>query len=90
VGNPNRYQEAEPFVSQTDLTLKFDTGGRKHTVVAGLEVAREDLSLCRGPTTPPPASRRDDLFNWHVGILFKPILPASLELLHKRKEARCD
>ena len=152
VGNPNRYQEAELFVNQTDLTLKFDTGGWKHTVVAGIEVSRENLSRYSyvkadgsgglsatavllfdpdpfrafdpykrfwsfdatvdtraayildtielskqwfinggvrfdhfertqlvgpsinnpaGPTT--PASRQDDLCNWHVGILFKPI-----------------
>jgi catecholate siderophore receptor len=44
VGNPNRFQEAELFVNQTDLTLKFDAGAWKHTVVAGIEVSREDLS----------------------------------------------
>jgi catecholate siderophore receptor len=39
-----RYQEAELFLNQTELTFKFDTSGLKHTMVAGIEVGREDIS----------------------------------------------
>jgi catecholate siderophore receptor len=157
IGNPNRYQEAELVANQTDLTFKFDTGGWKHTLVAGIELSREDISRfsyvkadgtgglpattqplfdpdpfrpfdaykrffsfdatidtqaaylfdtiqlskqwfinggvrfdhfersqivgpsINNPTGPStPASREDDLFNWHVGVLFKPLPIASV------------
>ncbi|HWE21510.1 MAG TPA: TonB-dependent siderophore receptor [Hyphomicrobiaceae bacterium] len=156
--NPNRFQDTTLIASQSDLTFKFDTGAWRHTLVAGVEMSREDigrysyvkadgtggLSGATGislfdpnPNRPfdpfkryfsfdatidtkaaylldaiqlstqwyvnggvrfdrfereqvigPPianptgpsttASRDDNLFNWHVGVLFKPLPIASI------------
>lgn len=151
IGNPQRLQETESIAHQTELTVKFNTGHLKHTVVAGVEASNVDMGRYsytllvsppggvpvflpdpyRGLLTPtlnvvgPPtltynatienraaylldtvklseqwyinggirfdhfereqsgpalannASRTDDLFNWHAGIVFKPIPIAS-------------
>lgn len=154
LGNPQRYQSTDFIANQTDMTLKFATGGWKHTVVAGIELSRENTdrysyaSLNLGvPSTTQPlfypdpyrglinpgwnsigprtftfdstvdtraaylldtiklseqwfinggirldnfektqvgstaattASREDTLFNWHAGIVYKPIPVASI------------
>jgi catecholate siderophore receptor len=44
VHNANRLQETDLLVNQTDVTVKFNTGGRRHTVVAGLELGREEVT----------------------------------------------
>lgn len=43
VGNPQRYQEFESISHQSDVTFKFSTGTWKHTLVAGVEVARDNV-----------------------------------------------
>ena len=43
VGNPQRYQEFESISHQSDVTFKFSTGAWKHTLVAGVEVARDNV-----------------------------------------------
>jgi catecholate siderophore receptor len=156
LGNPQRYQATDFVVNQTDLTFKFNTAAWKHTLVAGVEVSREEtgrygytnLNLGVSPTTQPVlspdpyrglvnpawnntgpktltfdatvdtkaayildtiklseqwfvnggvrvdnfqksqvgptitstsnASREDTLFNWHAGIVYKPIPIASI------------
>lgn len=40
----SRYQVNRTIANQTEMTAKFETGGLKHTVVAGLEAQREDIS----------------------------------------------
>jgi len=42
--NANRLQQTDLIANQTDVTLKFATAGFKHTLVAGLEVSREDVT----------------------------------------------
>lgn len=37
----SRYQTSDIVANQTDLTVKFDTGPVRHTVVAGIEIDRE-------------------------------------------------
>lgn len=145
IGNPGRSQEARLVGNQTDLTLKFNTGGISHTVVTGLEISQESISrysfLVQGqgsqsvfapnpyrglasigprslaysadidtkaayildtiklseqwminggirvdnfkrsqesPTAANNASREDTMFNWHAGIVYKPIPIASV------------
>jgi|SoiMethySBSTD1v2_1073268.scaffolds.fasta_scaffold04121_3 catecholate siderophore receptor len=152
VGNPQRLQDTESLAHQTELTVKFDTAGLRHTVVAGVEASKVDLERYgytllttppggvplffpdpyrgllnpalntvgpptltynatienraaylldtiklseqwfinggirfdhfeRDQTSPNPvnnASRSDDLFNWHAGIVYKPIPIASV------------
>ena len=43
VSNPQRYQEFESISHQSDLTFRFSTGAWKHTLVAGVEVARDNV-----------------------------------------------
>lgn len=40
----SRYQVNRTIANQTDATLKFDALAARHTVVAGVEVSREDVS----------------------------------------------
>lgn len=54
--NPQRIQDASVFANQTELTAKFDTGGLKHTMVAGVDVSFERLdrlshTIDGGPAT---------------------------------------
>ena len=42
-GPQSRYQKTSTLASQTDATLKFDTGPIKHTAVFGVEVSRENV-----------------------------------------------
>ena len=56
-GNRTRDNEDTAFVNQTDVTWKLATGGIRHTVLGGLEVAREKLDrwnylLDADPSTP--------------------------------------
>jgi catecholate siderophore receptor len=44
VHNPNRRQQTDLLGNQTDLTLKFNTFGLGHTVVAGVEISREEVT----------------------------------------------
>jgi catecholate siderophore receptor len=44
VHNANRKQQTELLANQTDLTVKLDTGGLKHTVVTGVELSREKVT----------------------------------------------
>jgi catecholate siderophore receptor len=39
----SRYQTNEVLANLTDLTIKFDTGPVKHTMVAGVELSRENI-----------------------------------------------
>ena len=41
LGNPNRDQDTDFAINQTDLTTKFSTGAWQHTVVTGFEFSRE-------------------------------------------------
>jgi catecholate siderophore receptor len=41
VHSANRLQETDLLANQTDVTVKFNTGAWRHTVVAGLELSRE-------------------------------------------------
>jgi catecholate siderophore receptor len=150
VHNPNRLQQADLIANQTDITYKLDAYGVKHTIVAGVEISREEVrqqsytgqanqagvdlfdpqpillsNFPTGLTAPinrqvdtaaaylldtiklspqwyvnggirfdhfdredsgppnanpnnsPNASREDNLFNWNVGIVYKPIPIAS-------------
>jgi catecholate siderophore receptor len=43
-GGSARYQETSLLAHQTDVTVKFDTFGLKHTAVAGFELSREQMS----------------------------------------------
>jgi catecholate siderophore receptor len=43
IGNPQRYQETEFIANQTDVTTKFTTGTWRHTLVAGVELSREEV-----------------------------------------------
>jgi len=43
VGNPQRYQEFESISHQSDVTFKFSTGAWQHTLVAGVEIARDNV-----------------------------------------------
>jgi catecholate siderophore receptor len=43
-GGSARYQATTMVANQTDLTVKFDTFGLKHTAVAGIELSREEIS----------------------------------------------
>jgi catecholate siderophore receptor len=44
--NPqSRYQVAQTAASQNDATVKFDTGGWRHTAVAGVELSNENVSI---------------------------------------------
>jgi catecholate siderophore receptor len=152
VHNPNRRQQTDLLANQTDLTLKFDTFGLAHTVVAGVEVSREEVTqqsytgqvnkplvnlfnpipvlpnpngpfgltlpinrvvdtkaaylldtvklnpqwsinggvrvdhyersdsgpVNANPNNDPNGSREDTLFNWNVGIVYKPVPIASI------------
>ena len=42
--NPNRRQTSDLLINQTDFTLKVDTFGLQHTVVAGVEFGREEVT----------------------------------------------
>ena len=42
-GNRTRDNQDTAFVNQTDVTWKLATGGIKHTVIGGVEIAREKL-----------------------------------------------
>jgi catecholate siderophore receptor len=42
--NANRLQQTDLIANQTDVTLKFASAGFKHTVVAGVEVSREEVT----------------------------------------------
>jgi catecholate siderophore receptor len=44
VHHPNRDQTANIYANQTELNVKFDTGGLKHDMVAGIEVSREEIA----------------------------------------------
>jgi len=44
VHNANRLQDTDLLVNQTDVTVKFNTGGWRHTVMAGLELGREEAT----------------------------------------------
>ena len=44
VHNANRLQETDLFANQTDVTVKFNTGAWRHTLVAGLELSREEVT----------------------------------------------
>ena len=44
VHNANRLQETDLLANQTDVTVKFNTGAWRHTVVAGLELSREEVT----------------------------------------------
>jgi len=152
VHNPNRRQQTDLLANQTDLTLKFDTFGLALTVVAGVEVSREEVTqqsytgqvnkplvnlfnpipvlpnpngpfgltlpinrvvdtkaaylldtvklnpqwsinggvrvdhyersdsgpVNANPNNDPNGSREDTLFNWNVGIVYKPVPIASI------------
>lgn len=71
-GSPNRYQEANLVANQTDLTVKLDTLGLKHTVVAGVEVSREEVSRFSysGLT-----SGKQDLYNPNPHPVWSGIIP---------------
>lgn len=43
MNNPQRFQEADLVANQTDVTLKFHTGGWHHTLVAGVEASKEEI-----------------------------------------------
>jgi catecholate siderophore receptor len=43
VGNPQRYQEFESISHQSDVTFRFSTAGLQHTLVAGVELARDNV-----------------------------------------------
>jgi catecholate siderophore receptor len=43
-GNRSRNNDDDAFVNQTDITWRIATGGIKHTVLGGLELARERLN----------------------------------------------
>jgi catecholate siderophore receptor len=142
VGNPQRFQEIDSLAHQSDVTIKFNTGPLLHTMVAGIEISRDNIerysysSLGATPAQPlfnpnpfrsvPPnyltrtwvfdgtvdtkaaylldtiklseqwsinggvrvdnfertqvgaaanntATREDTLFNWHAGIVYRPI-----------------
>lgn len=40
----SRYQLNEILANQTDVVTKFDTGSMKHTMVAGIEISRENIA----------------------------------------------
>lgn len=40
----SRYQLNEILANQTDVVTKFNTGSMKHTLVAGIEISRENIS----------------------------------------------
>jgi len=42
--NANRLQQTDLLANQTDVTVKFNTGVWQHTVVAGLELSREEVT----------------------------------------------
>lgn len=42
-GGRTRDNDDSTFINQTDLTWKLDAGGMKHTILGGLELAREKL-----------------------------------------------
>jgi catecholate siderophore receptor len=42
--NANRLQQTDLIANQTDVTLKFATAGFRHTVVAGVELSREEVT----------------------------------------------
>src|SRR5262245_48130955 len=42
--NANRLQQTDLIANQTEATLKFATAGFRHTVVAGVEVSREEVT----------------------------------------------
>ena len=44
IHNANRLQETDLLANQTDLTVKFNTGAWRHTLVAGLELSREEVT----------------------------------------------
>lgn len=44
LGNPNRYQDTDFAINQTDVTSKFSTGSWQHTLVTGVELSRENTS----------------------------------------------
>ncbi len=44
VHNANRLQETDLLANQTDVTVKFNTGAWRHTLVAGLELSREEVT----------------------------------------------
>ena len=44
IHNANRLQETDLLANQTDLTVKFNTGAWRHTLVAGLELSREKVT----------------------------------------------
>ncbi len=43
VHHPNRDQTADIYANQTEINAKFETGGLKHDLVAGVEVTREEI-----------------------------------------------
>jgi catecholate siderophore receptor len=43
VHHPQRDQMAQIYANQTELNFKFNTGGLKHDLVAGVEVTRENI-----------------------------------------------
>lgn len=57
VGHPQRDQTADMLVNQTELNVKFDTGGLKHNLVAGIEISHEEFDRfsysVTGPSTVP-------------------------------------
>jgi catecholate siderophore receptor len=152
IGNPQRYQEVDSIAHLSDLTFKFHTGPWLHTMVAGVEVSRDDFTrYTYGGFAAPPVhpdgyplipnpdrpvgnitktwsydaridtkaaylldtvklseqwylnggirvdnfqrkqagsavtnttEREDTLFNWHAGIVYKPIPIASVYLAY--------
>jgi len=44
ISNPNRRQTADIAINQTDVTFKLNTAGLKHTIVAGVELSREEIT----------------------------------------------
>jgi catecholate siderophore receptor len=53
--NPQRVQDTTLYANQTELEAKFVTGSWKHTVVAGLDLSREEMSRYANTIVPPGA-----------------------------------